>query len=430
MKKLFILAAAMLTGFSAWAALPLSPLSADTTFFTSDFWGETVSKNTVIYNQSNQFMMLTQGNQLSFGNDMMYIGNSSKVSAFVFNIADAADLTLAVDQNNGSVATVTLYYLGTDTPEELSSSNVSVAGTKTCGAITLSAAGLQELTAKGCEAGYYKVVGSLRFAIKYIAKAAPSAADHTKASLIGIKLDDIALAGFTAEQLEYTVELEFDATAAPVVSAETADDATLQITQAPAVPGDAVVVCTSYDGSETITYTIHFTKEAESPIIRAKHTGATTADVKGTIGGTVDKNTQAGGKLGSNGHYFGIQLAEGNFLAGDSLVIVATLNGGNTATLFADNAGTIAIAEAEFDVTTGICSYVLTEEVSAIYLVRLTSACNPTVTMMQVYRSSEGPSTGIDTTNADTKAVKVIRNGQVHILRGEKVYTITGQEVK
>ena len=147
MKKLFILAAAMLTGFSAWAALPLSPLSADTTFFTSDFWGETVSKNTVIYNQSNQFMMLTQGNPLSFANDMMYIGNSSKVSAFVFCIADATDLTLAVDQNSGSAATVTLYYLGTDTPDELSSSNVSAAGTKTCGALTLSTAGLQELTA-------------------------------------------------------------------------------------------------------------------------------------------------------------------------------------------------------------------------------------------------------------------------------------------
>ena len=227
MKKLLTIAAALLTSFSAWADLPLDSLSADTTFFTSNFWGGTVSKNTVIYNQSNQFMMLTQGNPLTFANDMMYIGNSSKASAFVFRINAAADLTLAVDQNSGSTATVTLYYLGTDTPDVLSSSNVSTAGTKSCGALTLSEAGLQEIKAKGCEAGYYKVVGSLRFAVKYIAKEAPSDADHTKASLINIKLDGVALAGFKADQLEYSREYEYDVTVAPVVSAETADDATV-----------------------------------------------------------------------------------------------------------------------------------------------------------------------------------------------------------
>ena len=434
MKKLLTIAAALLTSFSAWAALPLDSLSADTTFFTSDFWGGTVSKNTVIYNQSNQFMMLTQGNPLSFANDMMYIGNSSKASAFVFLISNAADLTLAVDQNSGSAATVTLYYLGTDTPAELSSSNVSTAGTKSCGALTLSEAGLQEIKAKGCEAGYYKVVGSLRFAVKYIAKEAPSDADHTKASLINIKLNGVALAGFKANQLEYSREYEYDVTVAPVVSAETADDATVEITQAAGVPGTATVVCKSYDETETITYTLHFTKEAEIPIIRARHTGAKTADVKGSIGGTVDKNTQDAGKLGSNGHYFGMALAEGNFLAGDSLVIVATLNGGNIATLYTEKDGTNFIDTVPFNATTGVATYILKAEASALYIVRKTPDCNPTVSMMQVYRPAKTP-TGIDQTpftsgDEREKACKVIRNGQVYILRDGRAYNVLGAEIQ
>ena len=94
------------------------------------------------------------------------------------------------------------------------------------------------------------------------------------------------------DEQEY-IELEFDAVAAPVVTAEAADDAIVSITQATGVPGSATVVCTSYDGtSETKTYTIHFTQETVVPIIRATHTGAQSADVKGTIGGSA-----ANGKL-------------------------------------------------------------------------------------------------------------------------------------
>ena len=42
----------------------------------------------------------------------------------------------------------------------------------------------------------------------------------------------------------------------------------------------------------------------------------------------------------------------------------------------------------------------------------------------------KGPATGIDNTEAEVKAVKFIENGQIFILRGEKVYTITGELVK
>ena len=42
----------------------------------------------------------------------------------------------------------------------------------------------------------------------------------------------------------------------------------------------------------------------------------------------------------------------------------------------------------------------------------------------------EDISTGFDNLESDVKAVKVLRDGQIYILRGEKVYTIQGQLVK
>ena len=41
-----------------------------------------------------------------------------------------------------------------------------------------------------------------------------------------------------------------------------------------------------------------------------------------------------------------------------------------------------------------------------------------------------GVPTGIDNTADEIKAVKFVENGQLFIRRGEKVYTITGEEVK
>ena len=376
----------MLVCSCMWAALPLDSLSSDTTTFNSEFWGETVTKNQVIYNQTNQIMMYSNGNALSYDDaGFMKIGNSSKASAFVFRIAEESDIAITLGYN-GSNSTVTLYYLGADEPEELTSSNLATAGIRTCGTASITSTYEGALTAKACATGYYKVASSLRFSVKNIILSAPTAADHTQATVTNIKLDGIAIAGFNAAQLNYSYELEFDATAAPIVSAETDNDATVQITQASTIPGAATVVCTSYDESASVTYTINFTKEAETPIIRATYVNKNSTIIKGSIGGTVAKNMQDDGKLGKDGHYFGITLTDSAFLAGDSLVIVATLNGGNTATLFADKDGNTAIASPEFDANTGICSYILTEDVTSIFLVRKTSACNPTIKMMQVYR--------------------------------------------
>jgi len=124
-------------------------------------------------------------------------------------------------------------------------------------------------------------------------------------------------------------------------------------------------------------------------LIKATHTSGskTEATVTGYIGGTYDKSTQTNGKLGSTGHYFGVQLASGNFQSGDVVKVVASaLNGGNTATLYADNAGTTAIGDAAFDANTLTAYYTLTAEVEKVYLYRASSACNPNVDYIEVQR--------------------------------------------
>ena len=386
MKKLFTLVAALTATVSLFAALPLNTLPSGTTEFTSEFWGTTTDKNKVIYDDGNYIMMFSQGNPLTFSSAGMAVGNSSKVSAFIFRISEAADITLNVAPN-GSDITMTLYYMG-ETVEELTSSNISTEGTKCSSVALTSSSEATQLKAKNGAAGYYKVYSTKRFIVKDITLSAPTAADHSKATLTDIQIDGESLSGFTADEMSYNIELEFDAVAAPVVTAEAADDATVSITQATGVPGSATVVCTSYDGtSETKTYTIHFTQETVVPIIRATHTGAQSADVKGTIGGSADKNTASDGKLGSNGHYFGITLTTGSFLMGDIIEIYASaLSGGNTATLFTDKEGENAIGNADFDLNTMKATYTLTADVPAIYIVRTTSDCNPHVRMIQVIR--------------------------------------------
>lgn len=125
-------------------------------------------------------------------------------------------------------------------------------------------------------------------------------------------------------------------------------------------------------------------------LINATHKAANTADVTGIVGGTIDKNTQDGGKLGSNGHYFGIKLESGSFMAGDVVTCVATaLSGGNTATLFSDK-GTTPLGSAEFDAESKTATITLTKSAEWIYLYRADgSVCNPTMGSISVTRACE-----------------------------------------
>ena len=156
-------------------------------------------------------------------------------------------------------------------------------------------------------------------------------------------------------------------------------------------------------------------------LIKATHTGGKTATVTGVLGGTADKNTQDNGKLGSNGHYFGVKLAQGNFMAGDEVTIVASvLNGGNTATIYSDK-GTTQLGSVDFDTESLTAVYTLEDNVEWVYVYRASSACNPNIESITVNRSCEASS------NANIKSLTI--NGEA-IEAVEGVYSyIVGASV-
>ena len=152
-------------------------------------------------------------------------------------------------------------------------------------------------------------------------------------------------------------------------------------------------------------------------LIKATHVNKNTATVSGVVGGSAEKNTQDNGKLGSNGHFFGVKLASGNFMAGDVVTIVASqLNGGNTATIYSDQ-GTTLLGSADFDTESLTAVYTLEDNAEWIYVYRTSSACNPNIEYISVTRSCEASD------NANIKTLTI--NGEaVEAVEGVYSYTV------
>ena len=193
----------------------------------------------------------------------------------------------------------------------------------------------------------------------------------------------------------------------------------------PTAAGEYMIQVTAWnafntEGDEAFAYT---TLKVSDPadvcgeLIKAVHKNKNTADVSGIVGGTADKNTQDNGKLGSNGHYFGVKLARGKFQAGDEVTIVASaLNGGNTATIYSDK-GTTLLGSVDFDTESLTATYTLEEETEWVYLYRAGSACNPSVESITVTRSCEASD------NNDIKSLTI--NGEaVEAVEGVYSYTV------
>ncbi len=135
-------------------------------------------------------------------------------------------------------------------------------------------------------------------------------------------------------------------------------------------------------------------------MIKATHDGTTQgATIEGYFGGDKDKNTQAGGKLGSNDHYFGIKLAEeaGTFQAGDVLKIYASTPSSSveifTGKTFSSAADSVAYLN-KGTFSNGIYTYTLENATEWLYLYRTKTAdkqMNPTLGYMAVYRPFPTP---------------------------------------
>lgn len=84
-------------------------------------------------------------------------------------------------------------------------------------------------------------------------------AASTNSRLGGVKINGNDMAGFNAYTFNYTYELPYGTTAAPVIDVVKAEDAqTVQITQATSATGKATIVVTAADKKTKSTYTIQF----------------------------------------------------------------------------------------------------------------------------------------------------------------------------
>lgn len=90
------------------------------------------------------------------------------------------------------------------------------------------------------------------------------------ATLLDLKVDGVTVEGFDPAINYYEVDI-VEGSDLPVITASTTDpQATMEITQTPAVPGDGFVVVTAQDGITQFTYTVHFN------LITGIHTANTT----------------------------------------------------------------------------------------------------------------------------------------------------------
>ena len=233
-----------------------------------------------------------------------------------------------------------------------------------------------------------------------VATATWKTAVSNDATLSDLKVGGTTVSGFAAATLNYYYELDYGFTSYPAITyTKNHDGANIVYQDASEREDDcSIVKVTAEDGTTIKQYIIHFYAAPKYGVelIKATHNGtATGATITGYIGGTADKLTQNGGKLGSADHYFGVKLAnDEQFKAGDLVVIKAstisaTVELFDTKT-FTSQADSVAyLNKGNFDANSKMYTFTLENDANQLYLYRTKTAnaqMNPTVEYIAVYR--------------------------------------------
>ena len=180
-----------------------------------------------------------------------------------------------VDDNGNVVKNI---YSGYGTKNNFGSSGTNKWGVSNSD-VNPAASGHVRLTLTASSSGKYAAIDNL--VVTY--QAGPS----TDATLKSLSYNSTAVTGFSANTLNYEVELPAGTTAIPTIAATATDAAaTVSVTPPTSLPGNATVTVTAEDGTTTKTYTITFTVASSAP----KVTSATWTNIKGTA--TIDQVTK------------------------------------------------------------------------------------------------------------------------------------------
>ncbi|MBR1878760.1 MAG: hypothetical protein IJ814_07140 [Paludibacteraceae bacterium] len=258
MKKLLTLCAAVLASFSLWAA--------DITWDFSDRTAQSFTNG-----KSYSFTATDDATEMRYSagsSDAIVAKDKNGNSGYLKENGTTGSATVKdIDEttNLGKTRLIRLYVTGKG---QLTINCNSTKGTykvldgASNGAILISALDADTKSDEITVENFLWIETSTKGYITSIVWSPAAAADPTKATVKSISVDGVNMADFDAEQLSYDIVLDYGTEDIPVVAAVAGDEATLNITQATALPGSATVVCTSKDESATVTYTINFSVNA------------------------------------------------------------------------------------------------------------------------------------------------------------------------
>lgn len=271
------------------------------------------------------------------------------------------------------------------------------------------------------------------------------------ATLSDLTVDGVTVDGFDPEDEEYDVELAFGTSVIPVVAgtANSTHAKSVVVTQATTLPGVATVVVTAEDNT-TKTYTINFTVATGKEIELVWKTGSNLCS-GGKAGGTAVKsddasvstyinqitfqNVEGTGDDGAEGGSLNVGKKAGNMFtlstktgyAFEAMSFYAKIQDSNCEySLDGGDWTTLTSTSTSGDKCYEIFSSAEVKE----FRLRSTGSSGVWIRNMELTIVETSTPSAIGNTTEEIKAVKILKNGQLYILRGEKVYTVTGAEVK
>lgn len=256
----------------------------------------------------------------------------------------------------------------------------------------------------------------------------PAVTNNT--NLATLTLDGVAIAGFSAGKKEYTVEVAAGS-AVPVVAATAADEAATvgAISQAASVPGDATFTVTAADGTTTATYTIHFVLPREIEYLTAPYETTIPADFKlpAWLTGCAVNLAYMGSDTVVCGHDV-IRFEQTDTISMyinscDSVILDLSATGSRTIAIAVNGVEKANSGKFNSKTLNTLGAFIHSNEPVVVNIYGVEVSGGTTISRIKV--TAYDTATGMENVQTQ-KAVKVIENGQIVIIKNGVRYNALG----
>ena len=206
-------------------------------------------------------------------------------------------------------------------------------------------------------------------------------------------------------------------------------------------PGTAKISATANDASglsDTCVVTVIEALEKSTLSFTAKCSGSGKAD--DDVEWTIESDGEESDFDSNRGIHYGtgkkavqyIQLSSSDITGTIKKIVVNASTANDVSATVSITVGAKAFGGDAQSLTSSATDYTFTGSAKGAIVVTITkpSSANGALYCKSIVVKYDDTTTAIDNTDASVKAVKVLREGQIFIIRGEKVYTVQGQLVK